>query len=184
LPVRLQPKPFLTKAVFIGIVVLAIGMVTYLASTRSTSATMPRTPLQERAASALEREAEAERADAAMPGQVRNAEVGTTTTIVGPGTVWPCASSRLALKELMKWQKAMLDEQSPDSVMWSYSDALIRTRSIFVQARARVRIVDKEPGVRKISVIDRARYGSGYQAVAAQGCWVAAEAVVRDAPKL
>jgi hypothetical protein len=150
-------------------------------STRRAPATGQKTPLQERVAAALEREAEAEGAEATLPDQVRKAEVGVTTTIVGPGAEWPCASSRLALKELMEWQKAALDEQQPNSVMENYADALMRTRSIMVGARARVIILDKASGVRRISVIDRARYGfwPGYQAVTAQGCWIAAEAVVR-----
>ena len=63
--------------------------------------------------------------------------------------------------------------------MSDYADALMRTKSIMIAARARVKILGKASGVRKISLIDTARYPSGYQAVTAQGCWVAAEAVVR-----
>jgi hypothetical protein len=141
----------------------------------------PRTPLQQKVRAALEREAEAKRADASLPDDVRKAEVGVTTTIVGPGESWPCAPSRAALKELMKLQKAMLDERVPDSVMSNLTDTLIRTRSIMVRPRMRVKILGKESGIRKISVFDdNGVYGSGgYQAAAVQGCWVAAEAMTR-----
>jgi hypothetical protein len=138
------------------------------------------TPLQRRVRAALEREAEAQRADASLPDEVRKAEVGVTTTIVGAGESWPCAPSRAALKELMKLQKAMLDERVPDSIMSTLADTLIRTRSIMVQPRVRVKILGKEAGIRKITVFDdNGIYGSGYKAAAAQGCWVAAEAVTR-----
>jgi len=136
--------------------------------------------LQEKVRAALAREAEAKRADAAMPENVRQAEIGVITTIVGPGTSWPCASSKVALKELMKWQKAMLDERAPDSVMGNLKDALIRTRSIMVKPRDRVKILEKEPSIRKISVIEHeSTYGATYMNATAQGCWVAAEAVTR-----
>jgi len=138
------------------------------------------TPLQKRVQAELKQAEESKRADGALPDRVRKAEVGVITTIVGPGTSWPCASSGVALKELMKWQKAMLDEQAPDSVIGNLADTLTRTRSIMVAPRERVKILEKEPGIRKVSVIDdKGRYGSGYQAVTAQGCWVAAEAVTR-----
>lgn len=140
----------------------------------------PRTPLQETVRAALEREAEAERADAALPIRVRKAVVGVITTIVGPGTTWPCASSKLALKELMKWQKSMLDEQSPLSIMDNYADTLMRTRSIMVEPRTHVKILKKKPGIRKVTVIEhKGEYGFAYMAATAQGCWMAAEAVTR-----
>jgi hypothetical protein len=139
----------------------------------------PLTPLQERVRAALQREAEGEKADAALPNSVKEAEIGVTTTIVGPGTSWPCASSKLALRTLMKWQKAMLDERSPDSVMNNYSDALLRTRSIMVWPRTPVKILDKETGIRKVRVFGKAKYSFPFQAETAQSCWVAADAVVR-----
>jgi hypothetical protein len=142
--------------------------------------TKPRTPLQEKVKADLERAAEQKKADAALPDRVRKAEIGTITTIIGPGTSWPCASSKEALKELMKWQRAMLDERAPDSVMNNLSNTLNRTRSIMVGPGDRVEILDKESGVRKISVIEHTgTYGLAYMAEAAQGCWVASEAVVR-----
>jgi hypothetical protein len=91
----------------------------------------------------------------------------------------------------MKWHKAMLDEQVPDSEMPAsrFLDAVIRTRSIVVDRRTQVRILEKEPGVRKVTVMDhKARYDSdalhrsldlGYMAATARGCWVVAEAVTR-----
>jgi len=149
-------------------------------STSSSPSASPRTPLQERVRAALERAEEAKRADAAMPDRVRKAEVGVVTTIVGPGASWPCASSKVALKELMKWHKAMLDEQAPDSVMSGFGDSLMRTRSIMVEPRTQVKILEKEPGVRKVTVMDhKHKYGSGYTAATAQGCWMVAEAVTR-----
>lgn len=142
--------------------------------------TEPRTPLQEKVKADLERADEQKRADAALPDRVRRAEIGVTTTIVGPGTSWPCASSKAALRELMKWQKAMLDEREPDSVMNNLLDTLIRTRSIMVEPRERVKILENEPGIRKLSVIEHTgTYGAAYMTEAARGCWVVAEAVVR-----
>ena len=80
----------------------------------------------------------------------------------------------------MKWQKAMLDEREPDSVMDNLGDTLIRTRSIMVQPRERVKILANEPGIRRVSVIGHTgTYGFAYMAEAARGCWVVAEAVVR-----
>jgi hypothetical protein len=139
----------------------------------------PGTPLQERVRAALQREAEAEKADAALPDSVKKAEIGVTTTIGGPGTSWPCASFRLALKALMKWQKAMLEERSPDSVMNNYSDALLRTKSIMVWPRTPVKSHDKETGIRKVKVLGKAKFGFAFQVETAQACWVAADAVVR-----
>jgi len=128
----------------------------------------------------LERAEEEKKADAALPDQVRKAEIGAVTTIVGPGTSWPCAPSKAALKELMKWQKAMLNESQPDSVMDNLSNSLIRTKSIMVQPRERVKILANEPGLRKLTVIEHTgTYGFPYMAEAARGCWVVAEAVVR-----
>ncbi|MGA2772536.1 MAG: zinc ribbon domain-containing protein [Bryobacteraceae bacterium] len=138
------------------------------------------TPLQERVRAQLEQADEAKRADAALPDRIQKAEIGVVTTIVGPPASWPCASSKVALKELMRWQKAMLDEQSPDSVVVNYGDALMRTRSIIVEQRDRVKILEKEPGIRKVSVIEhKGTYGFTFMSVTARGCWVASEAVTR-----
>jgi hypothetical protein len=142
--------------------------------------TSPLTPLQEKVKEATAYWEEEKRAEAAWPERVRKAEVGVLTTIVGPGTSWPCASSKVALKELMKWQKAMLDEQAPDSVMSDLTDTLIRTRSMMVAPRERVKILEKEPGIRKVSVLGhQGTYGAAYMTTTAQGCWVASEAVTR-----
>jgi hypothetical protein len=81
---------------------------------------------------------------------------------------------------LMKWQKAMLDEREPDSVVDNLSDTLTRTRSIMVEPRERVRILEKESDIRKVSVIEhKSSYGFAYMTEAARGCWVAAAAVAR-----
>jgi hypothetical protein len=139
-----------------------------------------RTPLQDRVRVALERAEEAKRSDAVLPDRVRKAEIGVITTIVGPGTSWPCSPSKVALKEMMKWQKAMLDEQAPDSVMNNLSETLGRTRSIMVEPRERVKILDKEPSIRRVSVIEQMGTNApAYMTVTARACWVAAEAVVR-----
>jgi hypothetical protein len=139
------------------------------------------TPLQKRVRAALEHAEEEKRADAAMPDRVRKAEVGVITTVVGPGASWPCASSKAALKQVMKWHKKMLDEQEPDSVMNGLADSLIRTRSIMVEPRTQVRILEKESGIRKITLMDHsAKYGTGYMSVTAHACWVVADAVTRE----
>jgi hypothetical protein len=112
------------------------------------------------------------RAEVAWPERVRNAEVGVITTIVGPGTSWPCATSRVALKELMKWHKASLaepDSATNDIAFDHLTDTLIRTRSITVEPRERVKILEKEPGIRKVSVIEhKGAYGFAYMSVTAQ----------------
>jgi hypothetical protein len=115
-----------------------------------------------------------------MPDNVRSAEVGVVTTIDSPGG-YPCATSETALKELMKWRAAISDEKAPDSVVNELADALLRTRSIMISQRTQVRILAKGADARKISVLNyKDKYGSGYASVAAQGCWVAAKAVVRS----
>jgi hypothetical protein len=141
------------------------------------------TPLQKRIRAELAQVEDAKRAETTWPKRVRNAEVGVTTTVVGPGASWPCASSIVALKELMKWHKASLAE--PDSAMNDLAfkhltDTLMRTKSITVEPRERVKILENEPSMRKISVIDhKGTYRFDYMAATAQGCWVAAEAVTR-----
>ena len=149
-------------------------------SERPASLASPTTPLQGRIKAELEQAGEAKKVDAALPDQDREADIGVITTIVGPGTSWPCASSKVALKELMKWQKAMLDEHAPDSVMNNLADTLIRTRSIMVAPRDRVKVLQKEPGIRKVRVIEhKGTYGAAYMTATAQGCWVASGAVTR-----
>ena len=155
-------------------------------SSPKSAAPMPEslTPLQRRVRAAIERAEEAKRGDAALPDRVRRAEVGVITTIVGPGASWPCATSKTALAELMKWRRAMLDEQEPDSVMNGLADSLTRTRSIMVEPRTQVEILEEGSGIRKVTIVDRkAKYGSGYRAVAAHACWIAAEAVTRGTDK-
>jgi hypothetical protein len=147
------------------------------------SATSPMTPLQKKVREATEYWEEEKRVEAAWPQRVRNAEVGVVTTIVGPGTSWPCAPSVAAIKELMQWHKASLaepDSQANEVAFDHLTNSLTRTRSIMVEPRERVKILEKETGVRKISVIEhKGNYGVAYMSETAQGCWVEAEAVTR-----
>jgi hypothetical protein len=49
-----------------------------------------------------------------------------------------------------------------------------------IEPRERVKILEKEPGIRKVSVVEhKGTYGFAYMSVTARGCWVAAEAVTR-----
>jgi hypothetical protein len=173
-----------TKVIFALIVVaLTVVSVLHHASLPPSSlgsSTGPMTPLQNKVKEATEYWEEEKKAEATWPERVRNAEVGVITTVVGPGTSWPCGSSTVALKELMKWQKAMLDEQAPDSVMDNLTETLMRTRSIMVEPRDRVKVLERESGMRKVSVIEHhGAYGFAYMAATAQGCWVASRAVTR-----
>jgi len=140
------------------------------------------TPLQKKVKEATKYWEEEKRDEAGWPESVRNAEVGVTTTIVGPGASWPCASSVTALKELMKWHKASLAEpesEKNDVAFKNLTDGIIRTRSIMLEPRERVKILETGSGMRKVSVIEHKPYGFAYMHAAAQGCWTAAEAVER-----
>jgi hypothetical protein len=140
------------------------------------------TPLQRKIEAELAEVEQEKEAEAALPDRVRRAELGVVTTVVGPGVPWPCAPSKGDLGELMKWRAAMLDEQMPDSVMNSLHESLVRTRSVMVEPRTQVRILEKEPNSRMVSIIDRSKY-LGYKAATAQACWVVAEAVTRPSLK-
>ena len=72
----------------------------------------------------------------------------------------------------------MLDERAPDSVMNDLADALMRTKSIMVSPRERVKILEREPGIRKVSVIDHKAYGLAYMLTTSRGCWVDGAAVI------
>jgi hypothetical protein len=101
-------------------------------------------------------------------------------TAIGPGASFPCAPSKEALPELMKWQKAMLDENAPDSVMDSLADALMRTRSIMLGTKDLVRVLDNERGILKVTVVEHSgSFGFAYMTETARGCWIVNEAVVR-----
>jgi hypothetical protein len=49
-----------------------------------------------------------------------------------------------------------------------------------VEPRTPVKVLSSDSGVRRVAVVDRkGKFGPGYWAATAQGCWVVAEAVVR-----
>jgi hypothetical protein len=111
------------------------------------------------------------------PERIAALPVGVITAI-GPGPSFPCAPSREALPELMKWQKATLDENAPDSVINDLADTLMRTKSIMLGTKDMVKVLDKEPGLLKVSVVKHSTsYGFAYMNEAARGCWLVDEAV-------
>lgn len=83
----------------------------------------------------------------------------------------------------MKWHRASIaepDSAANDVAFGHLADALTPTKSIMVEPRERVKILEKEPGMRKVSVIEHfGTYGFAYMAATAQGCWVASDAVTR-----
>lgn len=136
---------------------------------------------------------EIKQAETRMPEDARKAEVGVTTTIIGPGASWPCARSKTDLKEMMKWYKTSLDDPdgpNGEAAFSRFSDIMVRTRSsIMLEPRDRVKVLEAEPGIRRLVLVERHKsilHPSkppvpfvGERAVTAQGCWIASEAVVR-----
>lgn len=142
-------------------------------------ASMSGQSMKEKVAAAQRRWDDQRKAEATWPDNVRRADVGVTTTIVGPGAEWPCAPSKAQVGDVMKLWRRVMDENEPDSIMAAFADALIRTHSTDFSPMEAVKILDKAPGLRKIAVVNPGANRRGYQAVTANGCWVAAEAVVR-----
>ena len=181
----------LSALVVVIIVTIVYGIGTSLDSDSSSvdnsnrptpAATDTRTPLQRKIAEDMTVWAEVKKSDAAMPPRIRNAEIGVTTTIVGPGPELPCATSKVALKELMRWHKASMaepDSEANDRAFERFTDTLIRTQSMLVSPRDRVLILVKEPSIRKIRVIEHKGTYRTYSAATAQGCWLASDAVTR-----
>ncbi len=119
------------------------------------------------------------KAEATWPDNVRRADVGVTTTIIGPGSSWPCSPSKAQIVDLMKMWKRASDENAPDSASGRFADAMIRTRSTMVSPMEGVKILDRAPGLRKIAVTKPLRKRLPSQVATANGCWVAEESVVR-----
>jgi hypothetical protein len=79
----------------------------------------------------------------------------------------------------MKWQMATQDENAPDSVINNLADALMRTKSIMLHSKDLVKVLDKQPGILKISVVKHSgSFGFSYMGEAAKGCWLADDALL------
>ncbi len=135
--------------------------------------------LKEKVAAAQKRWEDQKKVESTWPDNVRRADVGVATTIIGPGASWPCSPSQAQIGDLMKMWKRAMDDNAPDSAMGRFEDAVIRTRSTMVAPMEGVKILAKAPGVRKIAVIKPINKRLPYQVATASGCWVAEETVVR-----
>jgi hypothetical protein len=99
--------------------------------------------------------------------------------VIGPGPSFPCASTIESLPELMDRQRAMLDENAPDSVMNELADALMRARSIMLGTRDKVQILGKQPGLVRVRLLNHSgKYGFAYMNEAARGCWLDNDALL------
>jgi len=124
------------------------------------------------------------KAEANWPESVRKAEVGVTTTIVGPGASWPCAKSKSAAVQMVRLYKISLDDQEGargEDAFRRFSDLMVASRtSIMLAPRDRVKILQKEENFRQISLVEKHKGAfSGGQKVTAESCWTSADAVVR-----
>jgi hypothetical protein len=101
------------------------------------------------------------------------------TIVVNGGPAWPCSPLQGSLPELMRLQKAMLDENVPDSIMNRLANAMMRAKAIMVGPKDSVTILAAEPGARRVRVTwhRRSPRTLGYQENAAAGCWISSEAI-------
>jgi hypothetical protein len=111
-----------------------------------------------------------QRTDSTLP-------IGVITAIAPGG--FPCAASKESLPELMKRQKVAADVDAPDDSFNNLADALMRTKSIMLHSKDLVKVLDKEPGILKVSVVEHhSGFAFPYMDEAAKGCWLADEALL------
>lgn len=98
-------------------------------------------------------------------------------TAIAPGG-FPCAASKESLPELMKWQKVVSAVDPPDDSSDNLADALMRTKSIMLHSKDLVKVLDKEPGILKVRVMNYGSFGFSYMGETAKGCWLADESLL------
>jgi len=72
----------------------------------------------------------------------------------------------------MKWHRLMMDENSPDSVMNGFGDALMATKATMVGTKEQVEILIKGSGAYRVKILPGRNTRQGYQAETARGCWI------------
>jgi hypothetical protein len=74
----------------------------------------------------------------------------------------------------MKREKIASDVDAPDDSANNLADALMRTKSITLHSKDLVKVLDKEPGILKVSVVKHhSEFAFPYMDEAAKGCWLA-----------
>jgi hypothetical protein len=104
-------------------------------------------------------------------------QIGVVTAIAPGG--FPCAASKESLPELIKRQNVASDVDAPDDSFNNLTDALMRTKSIMLHSKDLVKVLDKEPGILKVSAVEHhSVFAFPYMDEAAKGCWLADEALL------
>jgi hypothetical protein len=102
---------------------------------------------------------------------------GDTVSTPPTGHQWPCAPDPSDLPHLMRLIIALDDERTPDSLVNTYTDAVVRAKALSLRSRTYMKVLKTKPGLREVQILRQVPFRFEYQRVAAEGCWISSAAI-------
>jgi hypothetical protein len=116
-----------------------------------------------------------QRAEVARQRSVDSMFPGTVRPIVGHA--WPCAPNASDLPRLIRIIESLDDENTPDTMVNVYANALLRAKAISLGSRNSLNIIKTIPGFRLVKVLNTKPQAYVYQRETAESCWITAATI-------